>query len=445
MPDPSACGFPDVETVGVQPGVSLAAVSGSVTLNTPGMVYENKLVTGSIAITAPNVTIRNVRLINTDPAYAIKTQPWSNTVKGTVLDHVEINLSGQTDMKAIAFNEYTARHVFFTNGNDCAHMGDNVVIEDSLCVVGPDANRDGKPDGNSQCNGPEHFDGFQSDGGHNITLRHNTILNPCDQTSAILLSSNTEPISDVRVENNLMAGGGYTLYCAGDDRPDRVTNITVTGNRFARTYSPRSGYWGPTGYCGPGFADIFNANVWDNTNTPLDGTKPGSGTDTADPAAVLGSRKPGNAVASARAGTAHLYRVRSNARRPINTLSIYLDSSSALVESSRLKLGLYTDKSGRPRKLLAQCSVAAPVADAWNRCSIKVVKVKPGRQYWTAMLQPRRSGGTIRYRMNAGRGRSVTSRAGHLARLPRTWRSSRRSNRATASIYASYTSRATGG
>ena len=102
-------------------------------------------------------------------------------------------------VKGIAFNGYTAKNVFFHNGADCAHFGENVVIEDSLCVDGPDANGDGWPDGNAFCNvqNPDHFDGFQSDGGNNIVIRHNTLRNPCEQTSNVLLSSNTSHISNV--------------------------------------------------------------------------------------------------------------------------------------------------------------------------------------------------------------------------------------------------------
>ena len=66
-----------------------------------------------------------------------------------------------------------------------------VVIEDSLCSLGPDANSDGWADTTTFCGGGDHFDGIQSDGGNQVVLRHNTIRNPCSQTSNILLSSNT--------------------------------------------------------------------------------------------------------------------------------------------------------------------------------------------------------------------------------------------------------------
>jgi hypothetical protein len=262
MADPSVCGYPDVETTGVTPGTTLTKVSGSVTLSTAGQVYENKLLTGSITIAAPNVTIRNVKLVATDPYYAIRAFGWEKNVSGAVIDHVEIDLNGYYDIKGIAFDGYTAKNVFFHNGSDCAHMGGNVTIQDSLCVSGPDVNGDAWPDNSTFCNGPEHFDGLQSDGGSNITIRHNTIRNPCSQTSAILMSSNTSSISNVTIQDNLLAGGGYTLYCnAGPD----VANETVTGNRFAKTYFAKGGYWGHQTGCGS--ADVFSGNIWDETGT----------------------------------------------------------------------------------------------------------------------------------------------------------------------------------
>ena len=63
MPNPSACGYPDLENTGLTvPESSLTRVSGNVTLAIPGQVYENRLVDGCITVTAPNVVIRNVKL-----------------------------------------------------------------------------------------------------------------------------------------------------------------------------------------------------------------------------------------------------------------------------------------------------------------------------------------------------------------------------------------------
>src|SRR4051794_37921749 len=102
MPKPSACGFPDPTNTGVPPGTVLALANGVVTLSNPGQVYENKQLTGSIIVTAPNVRIRNVRLINADPYYAIAIrnhENWDDADANLMLDHVEINANGHPDIK----------------------------------------------------------------------------------------------------------------------------------------------------------------------------------------------------------------------------------------------------------------------------------------------------------------------------------------------------------
>jgi hypothetical protein len=289
MPKPSACGFPDPTNTGVAPGTPLTPASGVVTLNQAGQVYENKLLTGSIIVTAPNVTIRNVRLVVTDPYYGVSVKNgnnWDDAGANLVLDHVEINLNGKPNIKGIAFNGFTLRNVFFHNGADCSHFGQNVVIESSLCVLGPDANGDGQPDGGGFCNGPDHYDGFQSDGGRNITLRHNTIRNPCGQTAAILMSTNTAPIDNVVIDNNLMSGGGYTVYC-GTGSGGVATHETYTNNVISREFFPKGGYWGPTTECDK--VDVSHGNVWDGNYVPPAGSggggSGGSGSQGTAPAA----------------------------------------------------------------------------------------------------------------------------------------------------------------
>lgn len=281
MPDPSACGFPDLETTGVTPGTTLTPMN-SVTLNQPGQVFENALVTGSIAVTAQNVTIRNVKLIASNPSgAAIGVRPgqnWDRTDANLVVDHVEIDMNGLPNIKGIGFNGYTLRNVFMHNGADCAHFSRNVVIQDSLCVVGLDVNRDAVPDSGDAgdfCRGTSHFDGFQYTGGGNVTIDHNTVRNPCGQTSAMLITNDpgfNSPISNMAITDNLMAGGGYTLYCR--DADDTVASETVTGNRFARTYFPRAGRYGPTAYCDR--TTTFAGNVWDDTGALIPGSAAGT-------------------------------------------------------------------------------------------------------------------------------------------------------------------------
>jgi hypothetical protein len=276
MPDPSGCGFPDVESVGVPAGTRLEPVNGVVTLDQPGQVLEGKQVTGSIVVTAPDVTIRNVRLVVTDPYYGILIRRGADA--NLLVERSEIDMNGRLGIKGIAFDGYTLRKVFMRNGADCAHFNQNVVIEDSLCAIGADADRDGWPDGgadSASCDTGEHLDGFQLGGGGNVVIRHNTVRNPCAQTSAILISHDPgydAPIRDITVADNLLAGGGYTLYCADSD--DTIQSVTVTGNRFARTYYRDGGRYGRHAYCER--ATTFSGNVWDGSGGPAAGGQRGA-------------------------------------------------------------------------------------------------------------------------------------------------------------------------
>lgn len=241
MPRPSACGWPDESNTGARG--TLTVVNGSVTLSTPGQVYSGRDVRGCIRVTARNVTIRNVK-VTCSASYAIAvnagpaSNPWNAADAGLLVEDVEIDMAGQLEGKGIAFDGYTARRVWFHGGSDCAHFGVNVVIEDSFCNIPAGGPADGP-----------HYDSLQSDGGRNIVIRHNTLRVPYGQTSAILMSTNTSPIRDVVIRDNLMAGGGYTVYCGTGAGGPVLGTFVFTGNRIARTYFARGGYWGPETMC----------------------------------------------------------------------------------------------------------------------------------------------------------------------------------------------------
>jgi len=248
MPRPAACGYPDTTNTGLTAGTRLTPVSGVVTLDQAGEVYENKQVTGAIVVTARDVTIRNVRLVVTDPYYGISVKPdgdWDDHRASLLVENVEIDMNGHLGLKAIAFHGYTLRRSFIHDGADCAHFGNDVTIADSLCVLGPDTDGDGWPDSTRFCERPEHFDGFQTNGAARSAIRHNTVRNPCSQTSAIALFGAAR---DVTVEGNLIAGGGYSLYCGSPDAKD----VVVAANRFATTWHPRSGRFGTLAHCDAG-------------------------------------------------------------------------------------------------------------------------------------------------------------------------------------------------
>lgn len=104
----------------------------------------------------------------------------------------------------------------------------------------------------------EHNDGIQLLGrGDRLTLQRNRIVNPHPQTSALLLQGGGHVIED-----NLLAGGGWTVY-GGATRKDPAVpsarDIRFVGNVFGQDRNPRSGYFGPvTDWDG----SAASANVW---------------------------------------------------------------------------------------------------------------------------------------------------------------------------------------
>lgn len=248
MPQPSACGFPDATNTGVPPGTPLTRRDGTVVLNTPGMTFSNVELHGNIEVRAPNVTIEKVRVV-CDCWYPIRADG-SDAARNTLIRDVEIDFQGFESGKGIAFRDYTAQRVWFHNGMDCAHFGSNVTITDSFCDLTK------IPPGSEA-----HPDGFQHAGARNVVIRHNTIRNPNSQTAAILLPTD-ETSNNIVVDNNLMSGGGWTLYCGRSGAEQE----TISNNRFSREFWPKGGYWGPMSSCEQAQR---SGNVWDDTGARI--------------------------------------------------------------------------------------------------------------------------------------------------------------------------------
>jgi hypothetical protein len=106
-------------------------------------------------------------------------------------------------------------------------------------------------------NSSAHGDGVQSQGGNNVVLRHNTMLQINPVTSAII--TNPTQNSGWTVEDNLMGGGAYTLYC-----PENGTNFVVRNNRFvaAKTGGLYSAAYGLTDACNHS-GIIWSGNIRD--------------------------------------------------------------------------------------------------------------------------------------------------------------------------------------
>ncbi len=217
----SSSGYPDATNTGVPAGVTLTP-SGDLIINTPGVVIKNLDIKGQVIINAPNVTLLNCK-ITSDAFTVVLVKPG---ITGAVIQNCDIDGLGSGGQGIAGQGTFIANNI-----HDCADgidvRGDNTVIQDNFIH-------------DMRGTADSHLDGIQADGGFsNLVIRHNTVINEEGQTAALMLDNYWGPIDNVVIDNNLLIGGGYTVYInemAGQG--GAVTNVTYTNNHVGK------GYWG---------------------------------------------------------------------------------------------------------------------------------------------------------------------------------------------------------
>jgi hypothetical protein len=237
--DPGSCGLPDASNTGVPAGTKLITVNGDMDVKSAGTVIRNKNIKGCITVLAPNVTIKDTKI--SCPGYYGILFDSSTKGSGLLIEDVEIDCL-DTNTTGVASHGLTARRLNIHGCENGFSIDNTSTVADSYIH-----------DFYQGATG--HADGIQLEGGADITITHNTILDLIG-TSAII--SDPSQNSNVLVSGNLMAGGSYTLYCPRDSS----TNYRVIGNRFSKMYYPKGGQYGPWSDCNK-LADL-SGNLWDN-------------------------------------------------------------------------------------------------------------------------------------------------------------------------------------
>lgn len=239
--------YPDATATGChQTGL---ASSKDVTASKNGQVIDGLNITGTLTITGDNVTVRNCR-VSTGGYWVI-----INYGRGTVIENCTL-IGGVNTQACIgdADNGYfTGTALDISGSGDGLKMGSGSRLSDSY--IHDLATAEGI-----------HNDGIELTGAVNTVVRHNTILNENGQTSCIMLSEyGSNPNTNVLVEDNLLAGGGYTIYGGA---PDKAQGHILRGNVFSTRFFDRCGYYGPVAYWSE------TGNTWEN-NTWADGPEAG--------------------------------------------------------------------------------------------------------------------------------------------------------------------------
>jgi hypothetical protein len=287
--NPAACGFPAPSSTGVPAGVTLTP-SASITASTAGQMISGRDVTGSIDVTANNVTIRDTRVTSTSTCGSTKTCGNSairidEGVTGTRIEDVE------TRSEAGKTCEHDIRN---TSSAGVVIVGAYLHACDSnLYTVGPTILEGSYGIGKIAIS-EDHVENVYFDD-TSFTAKHDTLLNPVGQTAVIFGNSNggedtTNCVNHLTVEGSLLAGGGFTLYPCAHAAKVGSSSLVVTGNHFARCLtaetntswgghpckggSDANGYYPKSGEYGLMTADFggtWSANVWDDSGASLDG------------------------------------------------------------------------------------------------------------------------------------------------------------------------------
>ena len=228
-PNPTG-GLPDASNTGVPAGTELTP-SGSMTITTAGAVISARAITGSVTVDAPNVTIRNSRIVSND-FMAIRSNSTGLVVEDSeILDGPD---TGQNNChNGIGFGGFTVRRTEITGCENAVDVGENNVVMANNFVHDLDTEGPSYVWGNSP-----HTDGIQGNGS-NVTISHNWIdpTTGDDANAAIFAPGGS---NNYVIEDNYIDGRGtnYSIYAPRE--PGRVGN-KINRNRIFRA---RYGYAG---------------------------------------------------------------------------------------------------------------------------------------------------------------------------------------------------------
>jgi Right handed beta helix region len=272
---PSACGYPDATNTGVPAAMTLKSVPnqvskgtgwyydsrGFVEVNGNGAVLSGLYIPHNLDISASNVTIKNVQVVNSGlSSFGISLRHTSNvTIENSTITGVDGSagrlMVGVKDVYGDSTGTVVqANNIMYTSTG--VQLSAGLIQDNYIHAMGLIPG--------------DHVNGTTSNGGTTqLTIQHNTIFNQLNQCDAISLFQDFGPQGNRLITNNLLAGGGYTIYADGKIGAPPPYNITITNNRISPMYFPKGGYYGPLAYYTSGYGNSWTGNTWDNTGLTI--------------------------------------------------------------------------------------------------------------------------------------------------------------------------------
>lgn len=248
--------FPDAASTGVPDGTPLTPYGGGSTIRTEGAVLDARQVSGTLWIEARGVEIRRSLV----QGNIVVSPSGSVTLSDTTVD------GGTFNGSAVGQYNITMRRVEVVGARQSVSCNENCDIQDSWLHAQY-----------MQPGSDWHGDGFISNGGSNMLVRHNTLgcdSQPTDNggacTAAVALFADFDPLSAITIDANLFTASpaGYCLYGGYDPAKPfgaNPTGIVITNNVFQRGANRKCATFGPvTAIADGGPGNVYADNVWED-------------------------------------------------------------------------------------------------------------------------------------------------------------------------------------
>ncbi|MGH3204741.1 MAG: hypothetical protein ACRDP5_22230 [Streptosporangiaceae bacterium] len=272
---PHACGFPDGTNTGVPNGTALRSVprqvssgpgwhfdpqGGYVVVTARGTVLSGLSIPYNLSIQASDVTVQDVRIV-TGGYFGISLRHTTGvTIEDSMISGRNLTSGRVNSAIDDVYGDSTGLVI---KNNNISRFRTGVQISTGL-IVGNYIHDPGYIYG-------DHTNGISADRtAEPLTIYGNTVFNNLGQTDDISLNASRpgQNVANKIVVDNLLAGGGYSIY-GGNDRNDPTSNIVIEDNDFGQLYYPRGGHYGPVAYFDPtGSGNVWSGNVWSGTNLP---------------------------------------------------------------------------------------------------------------------------------------------------------------------------------
>ena len=270
------CGYPGATNAGVPAGTTLKQVPGQISSGTGwhynaagndvivtanGTVLSDLYIPYNLVINASNVTVKNVQVV-TNASFGISlTHTTGVTIENSTISGQNSTTGRVSSAIDDVYGDSTGMVIKDNNISDfrtaiqiSTGLVDGNYIHDPGYIAG------------------DHTNGFYVNGGTEpLTIENNTIYDNLGQTDAINLDAGSSgvPVANKTIENNILAGGAYTIY-GGDALGNPTSNIVIKGNRFGELFYPQGGQYGPVAYFDPtGKGNVWSGNTWDLTGQTI--------------------------------------------------------------------------------------------------------------------------------------------------------------------------------